>query len=131
MKQLLQKTWLAAMLPALALALLAALTGQLLLRNLSLFLSFEPMLQGIFAQLKTAAMWPSVVLLLIAYPLQYWTLWLYRKHQRKALPIAITACCFPLVTVVGMLTTHVNGILFWDVVVSLLELIRKGGLAGL
>lgn len=131
MKQLQKNPCFAALLPAVAIALLAGLAGQLLPRHLSLFLSFDPQFAAIFSQLRQGKMVSDFVVLgLLAYLLSL-LMTLLRRKLGRLLPAALAVVCFPLLCLLSALTTRVNGVLFWDIVVSLLDVLEKGGLEGL
>jgi len=132
MKRLLRKKWIVALLPATVLTAFAALSAQMLLRNLSLFLSFDPMFSRIFSQLRDGNMDTSVVLLwAVAYSFSLLMVYLWGEKRRKLALAAGMVVFFLALTVAAMLLTSVNDILFGDVVVSLLDVLRKGGLDGL
>jgi len=131
MKRLLRKKWIVALLPATVLTAFAALSAQMLLRNLSLFLSFDTMFSRIFSQLRDGNVDTSVVLLwAAAYGFSLLLVCLWGKKRRK-LVLAAGMVFFLMLTVAAMLLTSVNDVLFGDVVVSLLDVLRKGGLDGL
>lgn len=126
MRELLQKKWFVAMIPSLLLAISAVVTAQLLLRNLSLFLTFDPQFSAIFAQIQDARMKTSLWLLVI--PSFLYCFAMVRFCRSKVI-MAVGSVLFWLVlTAAALLLTMVNGVLFWDVLVSLLGLIQKGGI---
>ena len=132
MKQLLRKKWIAALVPAFVLTAAAVILAQLLLRNFSLFLSFDPMFSRIFSQLRYGDMDTKAVLLCAAAYAFSLVMISLRERKRRRLMFAVGMAVFFLVlTVAAMLLTCVNGVLFGDIVVSLLDVLRKGGLDGL
>lgn len=132
MKQLLRKKWVAVLVPAFVLTVLATLSAQLLLRSFSLFLAFDPMFSRIFSQLRHGDMDTKVLLLWVAaYAFSLLMFSLQERKQRRLMFAAGMVVFFLVLTVAAMLLTCVNGILFGDIVVSLLDVLRKGGLDGL
>lgn len=126
MHDLLQKKWFAAMLPALLMAMAAAVTAQLVLQNLFVFLSFDPQFSAIFAQIQEADMSTPVLMLSVISFL--FCLPMIKKCRNKTIMAVSSFVFWVLLTVLAVLLTTVNGILFWDVLISLLELMRKGGI---
>lgn len=132
MQRLLRKDWLAALVTGLAMTFAAGLAARLLLRHISLFLSFDAQFSAIFAQIHDAKLVTPVALLMaLAFP----GAWGLRKLGRCGgwkIPAGIFWVLLWLVLLVlALLLTRVNGIRFWDVVASLLDILQKGGLDGL
>ncbi len=125
MGKMLKKDWLAALLLAAVMGATSMLTARLLIRHLHVFLSAEPQFAAIFAQLRTARMGIPLWLLAPAYAVSYPAV----RLRRVCAPGAVILCAvFWVVLLVGALYfTAVNGILFGDVLVSLLEVLEKGG----
>ena len=107
----------------------AALCAQLLLRNLSLLLSFDETFSAIFAQIATAAMDAPVLLLLV--PAVGAAVLLHRLWQKRSwrvLAVLLGVIVWLLLFLLAVLLTRVNGIRFGDVLFSLLDVLQKGGL---
>ena len=112
-----------------ALTVLGVLSAQLLLRSLSLLLSFDETFSAIFAQIADAPMSPPVVLALLL-SLGAASL-LHRLWQRKSRRFAALLCGLGfemLLFIFNVLLTRVNDIRFCDVLFSLLDVLEKGGL---
>lgn len=119
---MLKKEWLRTGLFAALPALSAVLTARLLLRNLSLLLYFDTQFSAIFAQIQWAQLYTPVVLILLAAVL----FWLVCRRKTGGLVMGIFLW---LVTFgAALLLTRVNGIRFCDVLFSLLDVMKKGGL---
>lgn len=106
----------------------AALLGaQLLIRNLSVFLHADPQFQAIFAQLQDAKLVSPIWLLLPQTGICFlaWRLW---KEDRKAGGLCFLLFGGIVILFCALYCTRVNGILFGDVMRSLLEVLMKGGL---
>ena len=101
--------------------------ADLLLRNVSLFLPQGGQLAAIFSQLRHAEIRPPVLLL---FPLSFAYCFLTARWKR---PAAVIVGLFAAVALLalGLYAASVNGILFGDVLRSLLDALRKGGLEGL
>ena len=72
-----------------------------------------------------------VLLWAAAYGFSLLLVYLWGEKRRKLALAAGMVVFFLVLTVAAMLLTSVNDILFGDVVVSLLDVLRKGGLDGL
>ena len=109
----------------LTLALSAAVC--LLLRNISAFLTPGTQFAAIFSQLRTAEIRPPFILLYVlsaayCFPASRW-------KRPAAAAVGLPAAL--LLLVLGMMAASVNGILFGDVLRSLLDVVSKGGLEGI
>ena len=104
--------------------------AQLLLRNLYRFLTFNPQFYAIFAQLQDARMdSPLLLLLVVAFLYSLLAVWLCgRSRWGCVAAILLGTLVWALLVSVAMYATKVNGILFGDVLVSLLNVLQKGGL---
>ncbi len=111
---------------AAALAGAGALCARLLLQNLYRFLTFDPTFYDIFAQIRDAAIRPPVAALTLA--AVGISCLADRMCGRKILRIFVCILLWLLLAIVGVLLTRVNGIRFADVLFSLLDVLRKGGL---
>lgn len=128
-KKLLNKHWHAALLLAAVMGVTSMLTARLLIRHLYIFLSAEPQFAAIFAQLRTAKMGIPLWLLGPAYAVAYPAV----KLRRVCAPAAAILCVvfWVVLLVAALYVTSVNGILFGDVLLSLIEVLEKGGFDGL
>lgn len=128
-EKLLKKHWQAALLLAAVIGVTSMLMARLLIRHLYIFLSAEPQFSAIFAQLRTASMGTPLWLLAPAYAVSYPAV----KLRRVCAPASVILCVVLwLALLLGALYfTAVNGVLFGDVVVSLLDVLQKGGFDGL
>ena len=132
MQRLLRKDWFAALLTGLAMTATAALAARLLLRHISLFLSFDPMFSGIFAQIRGGKMYTPILLRMALAFAAAFGLRKLGKRRSWRIPAAILwGLLWLVLMILAMLLTRVNGIRFGDVLISLLEILRKGGLDGL
>lgn len=130
MRKLLKKDWFAAGALTAAVETVVMTAACLLIVNLSSFLSGEPQLARIFAQLRSARLMPPLWQLLPAYGALLPAVKLWRgKHRLWSVLISIATVALLLLGAVYC--TRVNDILFGDVLVSLLETMQKGGLEGL
>ena len=114
---------------SLALAAAAVLCAQVLLRNLSALLSFDETFSVIFAQIADADMTSPVLLVLMLSAGA--AVLLHRLWQIKRMRFAAVltgALLWLVVYLLAVLLTRVNGIRFCDVLFSLLDVMRKGGL---
>lgn len=132
MKKVLTSPWCIALGAAAASALTLILAAQLLLRNIAAFLSSEPQLQAIFAQIRTAQM-SSPVLLTGLLSFLYWfaVCKFCKKNVSRVFAILGGLLLWLLLWIVSVALTRVNGILFWDVLTSLLDAAQKGWLDGI
>lgn len=106
------------------------LVAQLALRNLYRFLTFDQQFFTIFAQIQSARMASPVLLLLVAtflYSLLAVRLWKRSRGGRIA-AVLLGILVWVLLAVVTIYATTVNDILFGDVLLSLLDVLQKGGL---
>lgn len=103
-------------------ALSAVLLAQLVLRNLSLFLYFDPEFSAIFAQIRDAALYTPVLLIALAVLLFWWI------NKRKKWIAVLAVLLWLGIFFAAVLLTKVNGIRFCDVLFSLLDVMKKGGL---
>ncbi len=122
------KKWIPPLLILLFATVLSAAAGQLFLRNLFRFLSFDAAFSGIFRQISDAAMVsPLIALLLfsagVTIPVR--KLW-SGKLPGRVLSILLCLLAVLLLFVLSVLFTRVNGVLFWDVVRTLIPLLMEG-----
>ena len=106
----------------------AAAGSQLLLRNISVFLWFDSSFQNIFAQIQDAKMHSP--LLMAAVPsCAFWLSALHSEklRQRKVLITVLGTAVTAAVMLFSFLITNVNGILFVDVLISLMKVFSQGG----
>ncbi len=106
------------------------LVAQVVLRNLYRFLTFDQQFYSIFAQIQSARMASPVVLLLVAaflYSLLAVQLW-NRSRGGRIAAVLLGVPVWVLLAVVAVYATKVNDILFGDVLMSLLDVLQKGGL---
>ena len=109
-----------------------AVAAQLLLRNLYLFLPADTAFPAIFAQIQTARMYTPVIPFLLAGYLVSLLLCRVLKARFGWLAAVVLIPVILVVMVVcGVFFTKVNHIRFGDVLLSLLEMLEKGGLDGL
>ena len=130
MSKLLRKDWFAAAALAMIMGGISVIAAQLLIRHLSLFLAGEPQFCRIFQQLLDARLGIPLWLLLPAFGISWTTVKLIRGKRR------FWAGCLMifgglLLLLCALYCTPVNGILFGDVMASLLDVLGKGGLDGL
>lgn len=119
------KRWLPSSLWAALAALSVMLCAELLLRNLSLFLQFDPQFSAIFAQIAEGRIGVPVGLLAVLAV----AFWLLLRSGRGVLPKVLTGLLLWLLGFAAvLLLTRVNGIRFCDVLFSLLDVMKKGGL---
>lgn len=119
------KRWLPSSLWAAFAALSVMLCAELLLRNLSLFLQFDPQFSAIFAQIAHGRIGIPVGLLAVLAV----AFWLLLRSGRGMLPKVLTGLLLWLLGfAAALLLTRVNGIRFCDVLFSLLDVMKKGGL---
>lgn len=132
MKKVLTSPWCIALGAAATSALTLTLAAQLLLRNIAAFLSSEPQLQAIFAQIRTAQM-SSPVLLTGLLSFLYWfaVCKFCKKRVSRVFAILGGLLLWLLLWIGSVALTRVNGILFWDVLTSLLDAAQKGWLDGI
>lgn len=127
MDKQLRKEWIAVAASAVLLSALALVTAGLLIRNLFCFLEALPQFQAIFAQIQDARLGIPLWLLLpqAALCMLAWRLW---RCDRKAGGWCALVGGWLLILLCALYCTRVNGILFGDVVVSLIQVLMKGGL---
>ena len=106
----------------------AMIAAGVLIRHLSVFLSGAPQFRAIFEQLGSARIGPPVWSLLPAWGLD---LLIIRLRRCKPLVVLLWVLWGLGFLVAVICCTAVNGILFGDVLVSLLEVMSKGGFDGL
>lgn len=123
-----KKRWIAAVLSAVALCALALLTAGLLICNLFRFLGGAPQFQTIFAQIRNARIGPPIWLILPQFGLCFAAQKLW-QNGKKGLSGCVMAAGWLLMLLCALYFTRVNGILFGDVVLSLIQVLGKGGLA--
>lgn len=130
MKQRLQNHYLRVLLMTAALGGSAMGVAALFVRHIHVFLASVPAFQAIFAQLRTAQLHGPFWLFLPAAGLCAWLLWLDQNGKRLD-AVLLGVGCWMLLLLCAVFFMRVNGILFGDVLVSLLEVLKKGGLDGL
>lgn len=107
----------------------ASAIAQLLIRNLWSFLDSEPQFQQIFAQIRHGSYYtPAWLILILACAFACPVCKYCRKWYSIVLAVLGGILLWVLLVAVAMLTTKVNGILFGDVLFSLLDVLSKGGL---
>lgn len=124
------RPWLRRGIAAAGMVLSAVAVAQLLLRQLSRFLAFSPQFAAIFAQLRHARMytpWLLATAVALLFCLGADTL---RKRSRLAFGAAVAggAVLWLGMILAAVLYTFVNGMLFGDILFSLLDVLGKGGL---
>lgn len=122
-----RREWIAVSVTSVLLWALAQLIAGCLIRNLYCFLDSEPQFQAIFAQIQNAKLscpvWlliPQVLVCVLA-----GKLW---RGGRKWGAGGVLLLGWLLILICALYFTGVNGILFGDVVVSLVQVLMKGGL---
>lgn len=131
-KKVLTSPWCIALGAAVAFALTLALTAQLLLRNIAAFLTSEPQLQAIFAQISTAQMSSPVLLTGLVSFLYWFAVCKFCKKKVSRIFAALGGLfLWLLLWIVSVVLTRINGIRFWDVLTSLLAAAQKGWLDGI
>ena len=106
------------------------LVAQVVLRNLYRFLTFDQQFYAIFAQIQSARMRSPVVFLLAAtflFSLLAIRLW-ERSRGGRIAAVLLGIPVWVLLVAVAVYATTVNDILFGDVLLSLLDVLQKGGL---
>lgn len=112
-----------------ALAVLSALIcARLLLRNLSLFLQFDPYFAAIFAQILDARLQTPTMLILLQFVVLFLLCRIGMKQKKKIVAIICGVLHWFVTFVAVLLLTKVNDIRFCDVLFSLLDVMAKGGL---
>lgn len=133
MRDVFKRYGLRAAVGAAVLTLTTSVAAWLLLRNISVFLIFDPTFEAIFAQLSDAAVtppWLLTLLLSFAYCLPA-ARFADRSRGRLLGAVALGVLVWVALLVVSLLLSTVNTILFADVLFSLLDILLKGGLGGL
>ena len=129
MKNIISRTWILVVVVATAMAIFVSVAAQLAIRNIWVFLDSEPQFQQIFAQIRHGSYYtPAWLILLLAGGFAYPVCKYCRKWYAIALAVLGGILVCALLTAIAMLTTKVNGILFGDVLFSLLDVLSKGGL---
>lgn len=129
MEKAINRTWILAVIVAAVMAIFASVAAKLLIRNIWIFLDSEPQFQQIFAQIRHGSYdTPAWLILLLAGGFAYPVCKYCRKWYAIALAVLGGILVWVLLMAIAMLTTKVNGILFGDVLFSLLEVLSKGGL---
>lgn len=124
-----QKKWWQIALLAALLAASAAICAQCLLRNLAPLLSFDPTFSAIFAQIQDAPMTSPVLLgLLLAFGAAILLYRLWQKTKMRVLSVILGVSLWLILFLANTLLTRVNGIRFVDVLISLVDVLQKGGL---
>ena len=112
-----------------ALTLAASVTARLLLRNVAffLYLAAEEQFAAIFSQLRSADIRPPIILLYILS-----LVYCFAAAKLKRGTVILTGLLvFILLLAIALLAASVNGILFGDVLISLIDVISKGGFEGM
>ena len=110
--------WLGSWLPAMT-----------VLRHLEELLSFDPTFSAIFAQIAHAPMTPGVwIPLPMALGATALVLRLWEKKAMRVAAVLWGVFAFVCLFAVHVLLTRVNGVVFCDVLLSLLDVLEKGGL---
>lgn len=124
-----QKQWWQIALLAVLLVASAAICAQWLLRNLSLLLTFDPTFSAIFAQIEDAPMFSPILLgLLLAFGAAILLYRLWQKRKARVLSVFLGIFMWLVLFAANILLTRVNGIRFMDVLISLVDVLQKGGL---
>ena len=106
---------------------LALIFTALLIRNVSVFLQAEPQFQAIFSQIRRAELGYPVWLMVPQGGICLLASWLWQRKKQLA-GIAVLLGGGILMLLCALYFTRVNGILFGDVMVSLVQVLMKGGL---
>lgn len=106
---------------------LALIFAALLIRNISVFLQAEPQFQAIFAQIRGAELGYPVWMVIPQGIICLLALWLWQRKKRLAGIVMVLGGGI-LMLLCALYFTRVNGILFGDVMVSLVQVLMKGGL---
>ena len=130
MKQRLQNKCLRVLLMTAMLGVSAMGAAALFVRYIYVFLASEPAFCAIFSQLRTAQLRGPFWLCVPTAALCIWMLRLYQNGKRLGAVLLGTGC-WMLLLLCAVFFMRVNGILFGDVLISLLEVLQKGGLDGL
>lgn len=132
MRRFVRKEWVAGLIAAAAMTFSAALAARLLLRHISLFLSFDAQFAQIFGQIHPAKLaTPTLLMMAVAFPSAWGLKKLWSRRSWRIPGAILWGLLWLLLLVVALLLTRVNGIRFVDVVASLLDILQKGGLDGL
>lgn len=130
MKQRLQNKCLRVLLMTAMLGVSAMGAAALFVRYIYVFLASEPAFCAIFSQLRTAQLRGPFWLFVPTAALCAWMLRLYQNGKRLG-AVLLGIGCWMLLLLCAVFFMRVNGILFGDVLISLLEVLQKGGLDGL
>ena len=124
-----QKPWWQIALFSALLAASAVICAQWLLRHLSLLLAFDPTFSAIFAQIQNAPMVSPIVLdLLLAFGGAMLLHRLWQMPKIRVLTAILGVFSWLVLFAANVLLTRVNGIRFVDVLISLVDVLQKGGL---
>lgn len=123
-----RKDWIITGSVAILISLSGLLCARLFLRNLSFFLQFDPQFSSIFAQIKDAEFQIPILTFLL---LTVFVGVLLRLERKQKYNRFVSILCYILLWLFAFISatllTHVNGICFCDVLISLLDVIKKGG----
>ena len=130
MRRFLSKKCIAVLATATAMALTADLAARSLLRHISVFLSFDTQFSDIFAQIHDARMQSPWILTVAIATVFIWALQKFNQSKKRPFLTAVFSFLLWLaLVIIAVMLTRVNSIRFWDVVVSLLDILQKGGLS--
>ncbi len=112
------------------LTLMLSLLSRLFLRGLYLLLGFDAQFSAIFKQITDASMVsPFLLLLLFSFLSLFCIGWLRTHGKGGRVLAALSAICLTVPGfVLAVCCTRVNGVLFGDVLRSLIPLLRSGAL---
>ncbi len=129
-KKILIKGLCAHLLPTLLAVAGASVFGQLILRNFYRFLAFDETFSSIFSQISGEKMTsPLVLLALSSFTETALFIFLWKKGRvMKVLAVFSAVVMAFLLLLAGLLFTKVNGVMFFDVVRTLVPLIEGGAI---
>lgn len=111
------------------LCIAAILSSQVFLRNLYVVLAFDETFSAIFRQISHARIWPPVILsAVLSFCASLWTISLWSRGRRRILAVLWSILTLLVLVAGNILLSRVNEIRFCDVLISLLDVMRKGGL---
>ena len=130
MRRFLSKKCIAVLAIATAMTLTADLAARSLLRHISVFLSFDAQFSDIFAQIHDARMQSPWLLTMAIATVLIWALHKFNQSKKRPFLTAVfTLLLWLALVIIAVMLTRVNSIRFLDVVVSLLDILQKGGLS--
>ena len=109
-----------------------AVAAQMLLRNLYLLLPADSAFPAIFAQIQSAGMYTPVIPFLAAGYLGSLLLCrIWKARFGWVVAVVLIPMILAILIACGVFFTRVNDVRFGDILLSLLEMLEKGGLDGL